>query len=59
MTEPDAAMNSMVDPGPASWFDGAARVLFVHAHPDDARANRRSPFLGFSRLRRARLGLGI
>ncbi|MBO1901257.1 PIG-L family deacetylase [Leucobacter weissii] len=21
--------------GPAGWFDGASRVLFVHAHPDD------------------------
>ena len=25
----------MVDQDPTTWFDGAARVLFVHAHPDD------------------------
>ena len=43
---------------PNEWFDGRARVMFVHAHPDDAQANRKCPFLDISRLRRARLGLG-
>lgn len=51
--EGQASMRDVVD-----WFDGASRVLFVHAHPDDARAKRKCPFLGISRTRRGRLGLG-